>query len=187
MTHSQLVNLAVAWLRRYRCGVVLSEQACASGEVPDAIGWKGKCRSVVVECKITRADFLADRAKPFRLNPDIALGCERFYLVPAGLVSPQELPPGWGLLECAGRKVEMRIRPPRRSLRTAAGMEYEMNLLLASLCRVEIRIDPQTITEFLKWKNRLLEYNGGVYPRELTPLSAERNPHIGSTARIGNR
>lgn len=179
MTHTQLVILAVDWLRRYRCGVVLSEQACASGEVPDAIGWKGKCRSVVVECKVTRADFLADRAKPFRQNSEIALGCERFYLAPAGLITPPELPAGWGLLECAGRRVEMTVKPPRRGLRTAAGMEHEMNLLLASLRRVEIRIEPQTITEFLKWKNRLLEYNGGVYPRELTPVSAERNPHLG--------
>jgi hypothetical protein len=157
MTHAQLVNLAVDWLRRYRCGVVLSEQACASGEMPDAIGWKGKCRSVVVECKVSRADFLADRLKPFRQNPEIALG----------------------LLECAGRKVELRVKPRRRSQRSPAGMEHEMNLLLASLRRVEIRIEPQTITEFLKWKNRLLEYNGGVYPRELTPVSEERNPHLG--------
>ena len=179
MTHAQLVNLAVAWLRRYRCGVVLSEQACASGEMPDAIGWKGTCRSVVVECKISRADFLADRLKPFRQNPGIALGCERFFLAPSGLITPQELPPGWGLLECAGRKVELRVKSPRRSQRSPAGMELEMNLLLASLRRVEIRIEPQTITEFLKWKNRLLEYNGGVYPRELTPVSDERNPHLG--------
>ena len=178
MTHCQMVDLAVAWLRRYRCGIVLSEQACASGEVPDAIGWKGKCRSVVVECKISRADFLADRGKPFRLNPEIALGCERFYMAPAALIAPQELPPGWGLLECLGRKVEIRVRPARRSLRTAAGMEFEMNLLLASLRRVEIRVQPQTITEFLKWKNRLLEYNGGVCPRELTPVDQEPNPHL---------
>ena len=179
MTHAQLVSVAVDWLRRYRCGVVLSEQACASGEVPDAIGWKGKCRSVVVECKVTRADFLADRAKPFRQNSEIALGCERFYLAPSGLITPPELPAGWGLLECAGRGVEIRVKSPRRSLRTPAGMEFEMNLLLASLLRVEIRIAPQTITEFLKWKNRLLEYNGGVFPRELTPVSEERNPHLG--------
>jgi len=178
MTHAQMVARAVDWLRRYRCGVVLSEQACASGEVPDAIGWKGKCHSVVVECKVSRADFLADRCKPFRENSEIALGCERFYLVPAGLIAPQELPPGWGLLECAGRRVETRVKPGRRSLRTPAGLEYEMNLLLASLRRVEIRIEPQTITEFLKWKNRLLEYNGGVYPRELTPVAEEPNPHL---------
>jgi hypothetical protein len=178
MTHAQLVDLAIDWLRRYGCGIILSEQACASGEVPDAIGWKRKCRSVMVECKVSRADFLADRGKPFRENPEIALGCERFYLAPAGLIAIRDLPPAWGLLECSGRKVEMRVKPPRRSLRTPAGMEYEMNLLLASLRRVEIRIEPQTITEFLKWKNRLLEYNGGLYPQELTPVSAERNPHL---------
>ncbi|HKU21775.1 MAG TPA: hypothetical protein VLC12_06540 [Terriglobales bacterium] len=178
MTHAQMVSLAIDWLRRYRCGVVLSEQACASGEMPDAIGWKGKCRSVVVECKVSRADFLADRGKPFRQNSEIALGCERFYMAPAGLIAPPELPAGWGLLECVGRKVEMTVKPPRRSLRSPAGMEHEMNLLLASLRRVEIRIEPQTITEFLKWKNRLLEYNGGVYPRELTPVSGESNPHL---------
>lgn len=178
MTHAQLVNLAVDWLRRYRCGVVLSEQACVSGEMPDAIGWKGKCRSVVVECKVSRADFLADRLKPFRQNAEVALGCERFYLAPAGLIAPEELPRGWGLLEWAGRKLEMRVKPLRRDLRSPAGMELEMNLLLASLRRVEIRIEPQTITEFLKWKNRLLEYNGGVLPRNLTPVSEERNPHL---------
>ena len=68
MTHSQLVEKAVRWLRHYRCGLVLSEQACVSGEMPDAIGWKRACHSVLVECKVTRADFLADRAKPFRLK-----------------------------------------------------------------------------------------------------------------------
>ena len=51
-----------------------------------------------------------------------------------------------------------------RDLRTAAGLTYEMNLLLSSLRRVEIRIEPQTITDFLKWKNRMQQYNGGVFP-----------------------
>src|ERR1700686_5875531 len=62
MTHGQLVERAVRWLRSYRCGVVLSEQACVSGEMPDAIGWKRANHSVLVECKVTRADFLAERA-----------------------------------------------------------------------------------------------------------------------------
>ena len=86
MTHAQLVERAVRWLRSYRCGVVLSEQACVSGEMPDAIGWKRACHSVLVECKITRADFLADRAKPFRQKPDKGVGSERFYLTPPDLV-----------------------------------------------------------------------------------------------------
>src|SRR5215469_15251058 len=117
MTHSQLVRLAEEWLRkRYRCGIVLSEQSCASGETPDVIGWKGSstpprakpktardgdpgsCRSVLVECKISRADFFADQEKPFRKQAESGMGCERFYLVPCGLIEKHELPPAWGLL-----------------------------------------------------------------------------------------
>ena len=60
MTHARLVEMAERWLRRSRCGIVLSEQGCSSGEMPDAIGWKGKNHSIVIECKISRADFLAD-------------------------------------------------------------------------------------------------------------------------------
>src|ERR1700674_1224681 len=99
VTHAKLVSMAVRWLRRYRCGVVLSEQACVSGEMPDAIGWKRANHSVLVECKITRTDFLADRAKPFRQKPEQGVGSERFYLTPPALVSLEELPAGWGLLE----------------------------------------------------------------------------------------
>jgi hypothetical protein len=174
MTHAQLVEHAVTWLRSYRCGVILSEQACISGEMPDAIGWKRASHSVLVECKISRADFLADRDKPFRQKPDLGLGCERFYMTPPGLLEAKELPPGWGLLEVRKRRVEL-VRRSARDLRTAAGLGYEMNLLLASLRRVEIRIEPQTITDFLKWKNRMQQYNGGAFPAGMEPTQEERN------------
>jgi hypothetical protein len=174
MTHSQLVEKAVRWLRSYRCGVVLSEQACVSGEMPDAIGWKRACHSVLVECKLTRADFLADRAKPFRLKPEQGVGMERFYLTPPGLLRPEEVPAGWGLLELRGRGVE-RLHPAAKNLRTAVGFRYEMNLLLASLYRVEVRIEPQSITDFLKWKNRMAEYNRGELPEGLTTAEQESN------------
>jgi hypothetical protein len=174
MTHAQLVEKAVRWLRHYRCGVVLSEQACVSGEMPDAIGWKRACRSVLVECKVTRADFLADRGKPFRLKPEQGVGSERFYLTPARLVRREELPAGWGLLEVHGRAVEI-VHPSAKNLRTAAGFGYEMNLLLASLRRVEVRIEPQSITDFLKWKNRMAEYNRGALPEGLTAAEEEMN------------
>lgn len=174
MTHAQLVEKAVRWLRRYRCGVVLSEQACASGEMPDAIGWKRACHSVLVECKVSRADFLADRAKPFRLKPEQGVGSERFYLFPAGLVQREELPAGWGLLECSRRGVEM-VHASAKNLRSATGFRYEMNLLLASLRRVEVRIEPQSITDFLKWKNRMAEYNRGSLPQGLAAAEDESN------------
>jgi hypothetical protein len=149
---------------------VLAEQSCSSGETPDAIGWKGKNHSIVVECKISRADFLMDKQKPWRVDSECAVGCERFYLAPAGMISKEELPTGWGLLEIRGRDIRI-FQKSKKNLRSAQGLANEMNLLLASLRRVEVRIEPQTITEFLKWKNRMARYNGGELP---TGIAAER-------------
>ena len=177
VTHPQLVERAVQWLRHYGCGLVLSEQSATSGETPDAIGWKRACHSVVVECKVARADFLADLEKPFRRRSELGMGCERFYLAPAGLVRPGELPAGWGLLETRGRRIGMACAS-RKELRSLKAFHYEMNLLLASLRRVEIRIEPQSITDFLKWKNRMAEYNRGRLPEGIQPREMERNAFL---------
>ncbi|HZD32162.1 MAG TPA: hypothetical protein VE779_10930 [Candidatus Angelobacter sp.] len=177
--HAQLVAHACQWLRRsYKCGIVLSEQYCATGEVPDVIAWKGFCKSVLVECKVSRADFLADADKPFRQKPEDGMGSQRFYLAPADMIDAKELPKHWGLLELRGRDVRMAVKPKRVDLRTEAGLMKEMNLLLASLRRVEVRIEPQTITDFLKWKNRLAEYNGGTLPEGIPAATDEANPHL---------
>ena len=142
--------------------------------MPDAIGWKRASHSVLVECKVTRADFLVDRAKPFRMKPEQGVGSERFYLTPAAMVRREELPAGWGLLECRGREVEM-VQGSAKNLRSATGFRYEMNLLLASLRRVEVRIEPQSITDFLKWKTRMAEYNRGSLPEGLAAVEKEGN------------
>ena len=177
--HAQLVARACQWLRRsYKCGIVLSEQYCSTGEVPDVIAWKGFCKSVLVECKVSRADFLADAAKPFRQKPEGGMGSQRFYMAPAGMIAACELPRHWGLLELRGREVRMVVKPGRVDLRTDVGLMKEMNLLLASLRRVEVRIEPQTITDFLKWKNRLAEYNGGTLPEGLAAPRDEPNSHL---------
>ena len=152
----------------------MSEQACVSGEMPDAIGWKQACHSVLVECKVTRPDFQADRAKPFRQKAEKGVGSERFYLTPPALVKIEELPPGWGLLEYRRGRIET-VHASAKNLRTAVGFRYEMNLLLASLRRVEVRIEPQSITDFLKWKNRMAEYNRGTLPEGIEAAEEEMN------------
>ena len=177
--HAQLVSRAIEWLRRhYKCGIILSEQYCATGEVPDVIAWKGFCKSVLVECKVSRGDFLADAVKPFRQKPEEGMGCQRFYMAPAEVIGAEELPEHWGLLELRGREVRMAVKPGRVDLRSESGLMKEMNLLLASLRRVEVRIEPQSITDFLKWKNRLAEYNGGQLPEGITAAEEEANPHL---------
>jgi len=142
--------------------------------MPDAIGWKRRCHSVLVECKASRPDFLADRAKPWRQNPETGVGAERYYFAPAGMINLSELPAGWGLLEARGREIEIAKRSAK-NLRSNAGFQNEMNLLLASLRRVEVRIEPQNITDFLKWKNRMAEYNRGALPEGLTAAEKEGN------------
>jgi len=82
---------------------------------------------------------------------------------------------GLGIAGVAARgRVKMLKPSSPKSLRSAQGMKYEMNLLLASLRRVELRVEPQTITEFLKWKNRLAAYNGGFCRRGLSPAMKRR-------------
>ena len=181
VTHAKLVSMAVRWLRHYRCGVVLSEQACVSGEMPDAIGWKRACHSVLVESKVSHAEFLADRDKPFRQKPEMGVGCERYYLAPRGVIRTEELPAEWGLLEVCGREIE-RVKASAKNLRSEIGFQNEMNLLLASLRRVEIRIEPESITDFLKWKNRMAEYNRGRLPEGLVATEEEANGFLLETA-----
>jgi len=177
--HARLVEHAVRWLRTYyRCGIILSEQYCATGEVPDVIGWKGFCRSVLVECKVSRSDFLVDAEKPFRRHPEEGMGCERFYLAPAGVIRCEELPKHWGLLELQKREVHLVVKPGCLDQRSAVALMKEMNLLLASLRRVELRIEPQSITDFLKWKNRMADYNGGALPEGIATPEQEDNSHL---------
>lgn len=173
MTHSQLIRLGEQWLRSQRCRIVLSEQTVDSGEVPDIIGWRSDCHSVVIECKVSRADFFADQNKVVRQKPHKAMGCERYFLVPKGLVLATDLPAGWGLLECSRREIAVSCRPTLRNCRKPPGLRAEMKLLLASLRRVEVRIEPQTITGFLKWKNRMAEYNGGQLPEGIPSAEEE--------------
>ena len=115
------------------------------------------------------------RQEPFRLKPEQGVGCERASIwFPAGLIRREELPQGWGLLELNRGRIET-MQASAKNLRTATGFRYEMNLLLASLRRVEVRVEPQSITDFLKWKNRMAEYSRGTLHQGLAPAEEEAN------------
>lgn len=106
-THDDLVKRAGRWLRTTkRCAVVATELTTGAQETPDAIGWSAHY-SFVVECKVSRADFRADQNKLFRAYPEQGMGERRYYMTPPGLISPEELPAGWGLLEVCGRTVRV--------------------------------------------------------------------------------
>lgn len=107
-THSELCLIAEKFLVKNGFGVVFHDKfkaSTTSGEQPDCLGFRNRV-SCLIECKTSRSDFLVDRKKKFRLDPSIGLGDWRFFLTPTGLIVPDELPPGWGLLETDGKRVK---------------------------------------------------------------------------------
>lgn len=122
MTHSELVARGTAWLRSQGCAIVLSEFTAHTGnnELPDVIGWHGST-SVLIECKASRSDFLADKGKRFRQSPQLGMGDFRLYLAPPEIIRVDELPEGWGLLVVRGTRIEIAGPHPRTYFHESQG------------------------------------------------------------------
>jgi hypothetical protein len=108
--HSRLCKKALSWLNNtIKCQIAVSELSYGR-EIPDALGWRWDT-TVLVECKATRADFLRDKKKEFRNQAGKGLGDYRFYLCPTGIITPDDLPPKWGLLYLQGNSVKRIVYP----------------------------------------------------------------------------
>jgi hypothetical protein len=106
MTHADCVAAAVRYCKGYK--VVLPEFYTHHEEIPDVLAFtNGGIRnnlysngvfSVLIECKMSRGDFLADKNKRFRISPEKGMGDCRYYCCPKGLIGKEEVPDGWGLI-----------------------------------------------------------------------------------------
>lgn len=130
MTHAELADIARRWLLRTEsrggpgCSVAFTEVgALWETERADAWGcrWGFQAASVVVEVKVSRADFLRDRLKPHRAEG--GMGDFRYFLCPEEVITIDDLPDRWGLLW-----VNKRGR-----VRTLAG-HIACNIPVPSLC-----------------------------------------------------
>ena len=131
MTHGELVRQAERWLYRHGCVLVVTEFSCNySYEVPDALGWRSVGNSILMECKVSREDFKRDQLKQARMYEACSIGQERYYFTPEGLLSPGELPDGWGLLEWDGKRVHLKKQTRRRELSDYAG-QTEIAILVS--------------------------------------------------------
>lgn len=146
MTHDDLVKRAARWLRQQGCGIVFDDRfraICHSGEQPDAIGWRDGL-SILIECKASRSDFLADRAKRFRQEPAKGMGDWRFFMAPVGMISVGELPQGWGLLEATPKQVKKTHGFPGnvgwwQHKPFEGNKRYENQMMYSALRRMEVR------------------------------------------------
>jgi len=157
--HSTLVATGVRWLSR-KCSVVLYEFATAADENPDVIGWGAGAGSILIECKLTRGDFLKDAAKTVRKNPRAGMGHRRYYLSPADVIYLKDLPPKWGLLWATKGHVTVMREARGHSQRNLAA---EIQFLSSMLRRAQIRIGARPLSEWLRGENQF-EAKRGISP-----------------------
>jgi hypothetical protein len=147
MTHKDLVEAAYKWvLKNASCGVAFKElnSLASNGEHPDVIGFGSGGHSVLVECKISRSDFLADKKKPFRICPELGMGSYRFYCCPVGLLQKEDLPENWGLLWVSENLKTKCVYKPYKGY-ICYGKAFEKNLkaehelMYSALRRLQIR------------------------------------------------
>ena len=89
----------------------------------------------MVECKTSRADFFHDQEKRIRArDADKQLGNERWFMTPRKMITRDELPKGWGLVEVTEQKAFVVLTAPHH--RTKAD-RLEMALLATCLGRLQ--------------------------------------------------
>ncbi|EKF7417516.1 TPA: hypothetical protein MXR76_002063 [Pseudomonas aeruginosa] len=141
--------------------------------MPDAIGFRAvtaETETVLVEVKVSRGDFLADARKPHRAVGN-GVGLFRYYMCPAGLISPDEVPERWGLLWVDQRgRIEPKLGPVALSknsgtfAKACEPWKHQRNLARETwmLVRVMARIDDpdkvkRTINQAIREKERLVK------------------------------
>lgn len=118
--HKELCEIGAKFLKRsesgngHGCHFAVIEPACY-GENPDVFGIRHGTEgtyefngvtyptgydvgTVVLEAKTSRSDFLADRKKPHRMQPETGIGKWRYFICPTDVIKPTELPEKWGLI-----------------------------------------------------------------------------------------
>lgn len=145
MKHDDLCLLAEKFLKNNGFNVVFHDKFkafTAHGEQPDCIGFRSGT-SCLIECKTSRSDFLADRKKRFRVDPEKGMGDWRFMLTPKGLIKVDELPAGWGLLETDGNRVYKTHGFPPNTMWSESPFTghkgSEMGMMYSALRRMVIR------------------------------------------------
>jgi len=137
MTHKQAVRRIGNWLknsRQPRCNIVVAELSTMCHETPDVIGFHGAGGSILVECKVSRSDFLSDKTKSFRNYPEFGMGDVRYFAAPPSIIFPDDDLGNWGQLEIREHQIRV-VREPKPQ---AACKRSEVKLLMSAIRRLEI-------------------------------------------------
>ena len=153
LSHKQLCFLAARFVEQhlYHCKAypwrILIEPGFRS-ELPDVFAFT-RYNSVLFECKASRADFLKDKKKPFRENPQLGVGETRYYLVNEGVAAESEMPDGWYLFEAID---ENTVRVPHAFTRFGIHGQFDMGS--EHNTRFQVRNDSAEAELMWSWEYR---------------------------------
>lgn len=152
ITHNNLIDRAEVWLSNSgKCPYILTERGSDS-EIADALGfgWNG---TILMECKVTRPDFLVDKQKAARRVPEEGFGDYRYFVTPWKMISASDVPEPWGLIQTYGRGLRTIRKAKFVKDRNLYAYAKERRLLLAEVHR-------------LGWRVSMLEAETGKDTRE---------------------
>lgn len=92
---------------------------------------------IMVEVKVSRADFLTDLRDSRKHTAWQQMVHRWAYATPAGLIKPDEVPDGWGLVEVGDGPVRWTRRAPRHRAKSDVLPDLPWPLLLARLSYAE--------------------------------------------------
>lgn len=148
MTHDELCQIACRFLQNNGFKVAFHDRFRAwtpYGEQADAIGFRNGA-SCLIEAKCSRSDLLADRKKPFRVEPEKGMGDWRFMISEPGIVNIEDLQHGWGLLHVVKGRVKKVHGWPgnwewvnRDSKPFQANKQAECDYMFSALRRMDLR------------------------------------------------
>lgn len=122
LKHKHVVMAAYRWVvKNAGVGCTFRELVSIADEIPDVIGFSS-WYSVMVECKVSRADFMRDKNKTFRKEEEKGMGDYRFYACPTGLIKKEELPEKWGLIYVSEKGKAMCVVNPISIYKREEGM-----------------------------------------------------------------
>jgi hypothetical protein len=150
LTHSKIIDHSRKVLKRagmnWKCGITISELSTLNAEIPDILGFYSGGASLI-EAKASRSDFLSDKKKPFRINPETGMGNYRFYACPTGLIKEEEIPEKWGLIYVSEKgRCTVKVKPKWQKSNTRA----EHIFMYSIIRRIILYHNGKEIEEFIE-------------------------------------
>ena len=114
LSHADLVTIGARWLRYEKnCSIVVEEPATAGFVKPDILGFQ-IYSSFMIEVKVSKSDFLADKKKK---GYDQKIADYSYYLVPSDMIDESDIKNGYGLIYATSKKWKdfIVVKHPERS------------------------------------------------------------------------